>query len=75
MAVSPAISNIMLRPVSGRVKQKKQGRAMVLMLCPSLQENYSAVTGSMMVETLLTELAGNPPCLACSRTISSLGAL
>lgn len=75
MAVSPTISNIMLRPVSGRVKQKKQGRTMVLMLCPSLQENYSAVTGSMMVETLLTELAGNPPCLACSRTISSLGAL
>ncbi len=28
----------------------------------------------MIVVTLLTELAGKPPCLACSRTIFSLGA-
>ena len=37
--------------------------------------NYSAVVGSIIVETLATELAGNPPCFACSLTISSLGAL
>ena len=36
---------------------------------------YSAVVGAIITDTLLIELAGNPPCLACSRTISSLGAL
>lgn len=36
---------------------------------------YSAVTGSITEETLLTEFAGKPPCFACSRTISSFGAL
>jgi len=40
-----------------------------------LKTNYSAVVGSIIVETLLTEFAGKPPCLACSRTISSFGAL
>ncbi len=38
-------------------------------------KNYSAVTGSIIVATSLTEFAGNPPCLVCSRIISSFGAL
>lgn len=40
-----------------------------------LEAGYSAVVGSMMVETRLTTLAGNPPWAACSRTIASFGAL
>jgi hypothetical protein len=35
----------------------------------------SAVVGSMMPFTSETRLAGNPPCFACSRTISSFGAM
>ena len=35
----------------------------------------SAVVGSMMVLISCTESAGNPPCLACSRTISAFGAM
>ena len=40
-----------------------------------VKANYSAVVGSMIVVTELTEFAGNPPCFACSRTISSFGAM
>jgi hypothetical protein len=36
---------------------------------------YSAVVASMIALTLLMELAGKPPCVACSRIISSLGAM
>ncbi len=35
----------------------------------------SAVVGSIIVITCATLLAGNPPCAACSRTSSSLGAM
>jgi hypothetical protein len=35
----------------------------------------SAVVGSMMDFTSATELAGKPPCVACSRTSCSLGAM
>ena len=37
--------------------------------------NYSAVVGSIMETTSLIEFAGNPPFIACSRTISSFGAM
>ena len=36
---------------------------------------YSAVVGSIMFMTSLTEFAGKLPCFACSRTISSFGAM
>lgn len=36
--------------------------------------SYFAVNGSIIAATSSTELAGKPPCLACSRTSSSLGA-
>jgi hypothetical protein len=36
---------------------------------------HSAVVGSMMALTSDTRFAGNPPCLACSRTIASFGAM
>lgn len=36
---------------------------------------YSAVAGSIIAAISLIEFAGNSPCLACSRTISSLGAI
>ena len=39
------------------------------------KDQASEVVGSMMEVTLATEFAGNPPCRACSRIISSLGAL
>ncbi len=35
----------------------------------------SAVVGSIIRATLETRLTGKPPCLACSRTISSFGAM
>jgi len=38
-------------------------------------KNYSEVVGSIIEVTRFTEFAGKPPCLACSRTISSLGAM
>lgn len=41
----------------------------------ALLQFYSAVVGSMIVVTSLTALAGNPPWFACSRTISSFGAM
>ena len=37
--------------------------------------DYSAVVGSMIDLTSDTLFAGKPPCLACSRTIASFGAL
>ena len=36
---------------------------------------YSEVVGSIIEVTRFTEFAGKPPCFACSRTISSLGAM
>ena len=36
---------------------------------------YSEVVGSIIFLTSETRLAGNPPCLACSRTIFSFGAM
>ncbi len=39
------------------------------------QSQASAVTGSMIVATSDTRLTGKPPCLACSRTIASFGAI
>jgi len=38
------------------------------------KRSHLAVSGLMIVVTSLTKLAGNPPCLACSLTIASLGA-
>ncbi len=37
--------------------------------------NYSAVVGSITLRTAATEFAGNPPCVACSRTMASFGAM
>jgi hypothetical protein len=39
------------------------------------ESQASAEVGSMMNLTSETRLAGKPPCFACSRTISSLGAM
>jgi hypothetical protein len=38
-------------------------------------QGYSAVVGSIVLLISETLLAGNPPWLACSRTIFSLGAI
>ena len=38
-------------------------------------QGHSAVVGSMIVVTADTRLAGNPPMRACSRIISSFGAM
>lgn len=37
--------------------------------------SYSAVVGSITLRTAATEFAGNPPCVACSRTMASFGAM
>ena len=37
--------------------------------------DYSLVVGSITERTWATEFAGNPPCLACSRTVASSGAM
>lgn len=36
---------------------------------------YSDVVGSMTARTCEMRLAGNPPCFACSRTMSAFGAM
>jgi hypothetical protein len=41
----------------------------------SLRYTFSAVVGSITESMRDIRLAGNPPCLACSRTISSFGAM
>jgi hypothetical protein len=41
----------------------------------SLCYTFSAVVGSITEPMRDMRLAGNPPCLACSRTISSFGAM
>jgi hypothetical protein len=41
----------------------------------SVLRSYSAVVGSITDRTCEIRLAGNPPCWACLRTASSLGAM
>lgn len=58
-----------------RNQEKEIGRNYMSLSPPEFQLNYSAVVGSIIVTTSLTEFAGKPPCFACSRTISSFGAM
>ena len=50
------------------------GNGSCLSLKP-LGYTFSAVVGSITESMRDTRLAGKPPCLACSRTISSFGAM
>ncbi len=78
MAIQPLMATAYTLCCIGRpVKIIKVVRAVVDAGEKELGPNghTSDVVGSMTVLTSEIRLAGNPPCLACSRTISSLGAI